>query len=102
MDLKVFWTDSAIEKLEEIFDHYKTNAGLEIAQRIVSSIVDATITLETHPEIGQKEDLLKDRKNEYRYLVSGNYKIIYWIDRPLVKIATVFDCRQNPVRMKDI
>ena len=28
MDLKVFWTDTAIEKLEEIFDHYKTKASL--------------------------------------------------------------------------
>jgi len=49
MDLKVFWTDTAIEKLEEIFDHYKTKASLEVAQRIVNSIVDATIRLETHP-----------------------------------------------------
>jgi plasmid stabilization system protein ParE len=51
MDLKVFWTDAAIEKLEEIFEYYK---------------------------------------------------VIYWIEEPYVKIATVFDCRQNPVKMKRI
>lgn len=61
MDLKVFWTDTAIEKLEEIFDHYKTKASLEVAQRIVNTIVDATITLESHPAIGQKEESLKER-----------------------------------------
>lgn len=35
------------------------------------------------------------------YLVSGNYKIIYLIDENLITIATIFDCRQNPVKLKN-
>jgi plasmid stabilization system protein ParE len=100
MGLKVYWTDSSIIRLEDIFDYYKTNASIDVARKIVDSIIDSTISLETQPRIGQPEELLKDRKLEYRYLVVGNYKIIYWIDEPFVKIATVFDCRQNPVKMK--
>lgn len=102
MDLKVFWTDAAIEKLEEIFDYYKTKVSVEVGSKVVGSIVDSTIKLETHPRIGQVEDLLKERGNEYRYVVAGNYKVIYWIEEPYVKIATVFDCRQNPTKMKRI
>ena len=100
MGLKVFWTDTSINRLEDIFDYYKTNAGIDVARQIVNSIIDATINLETTPRIGQLEELLKDRTLEYRYLVAGNYKIIYWVDKEFVKIATVFDCRQNPVKMK--
>jgi plasmid stabilization system protein ParE len=100
MGLKVFWTDSAINRLEDIFDYFKITAGDEIAHKIIDSIIDATIRLEMQPRIGQTEELLKNRRLEYRYLVEGNYKIIYWIEEPFVKIATVFDCRQNPVKMQ--
>ena len=99
MGLKVYWTDTSIIRLEDIFDHYKFTAGVEVARKIVDSIIDATLRLETQPRIGQREELLKERTLEYRYLVQGNYKIIYWIEEPFVKIATVFDCRQNPVKM---
>jgi len=100
MDLVVFWTDTAIERLEDIFDYYKTKVNLQVAQGIVSSIVDSTIELENQPKIGQIEELLKDRAIEYRYLISGNYKIIYWINEPYILIATVFDCRQDPIKLK--
>ena len=102
MDLKVFWTDHAIEKLEDVFDFYKTKVNIHVAQGIVSSIVDSTISLEKQPRIGQIEELLKNRRTEYRYLVSGNYKVIYWIEEPYIKIATVFDCRQNPQKIKKV
>jgi len=30
--------------------------------------------------------------NNHRYLVEGNYKIIYWMNGQDVIIASVFDC----------
>ena len=50
MELRVFWTNTAIFQLEDIFDYYK---------------------------------------------------IIYWIEDNYIKIATVFDSRQNPEKMKN-
>ncbi|WP_445733745.1 hypothetical protein [Mariniflexile sp.] len=52
--------------------------------------------------IGQEEELLKERKNQYRYLVFKNYKVIYSVDEQneFIKIADVFDTRQNPPKMK--
>src|SRR5271157_4878982 len=102
MDLRVFWMDAAIEKLDDIFAYYKNIANIEVAQNIVGKIVDATIRLETQPKIGQAEPLLKKRKNHYRYIVESNYKIIYWIEEPYIKIATVFDCRQDPIKIKKL
>ncbi|MBC7388495.1 MAG: type II toxin-antitoxin system RelE/ParE family toxin [Opitutaceae bacterium] len=96
MDLKVSWSKSAIEQLETIFDYYKNKANERIAKEIVKRIVDKTLLLETQPRIGPQEELLRSRKFEYRYLLEGNYKIIYWVDEPFIKIATVFDCRRNP------
>lgn len=100
MELRVFWTDTARFQLEEIFDYYKDNASLKVARKLVKQLIDRTIQLEKLPTSGPKEPLLSDRKFEYRYLVEGNYKIIYWIEDNFIKIATVFDCRRNPVEMR--
>ena len=77
MALTVYWTDFAVEQLEIIFDYYNTKVSHAVAQRIINSIIDKTIMLEVHPTIGQLEELLIKRKNQYRYLIEGNYKIIY-------------------------
>ena len=52
----------------------------------------------------QIEELLIDREDDYRYIVCDNYKIIYSIDieLKLIKIANVFDTRQNPIKIKRI
>lgn len=102
MELEVFWTHFAEEKLVDIFEYYKYKAGSRIAQKIVNGIVDETILLEKNPYLGQFEELLEDRFEEYRYLVYENYKIIYWIDnkKNMVVIAHVFDTRQNPIKLK--
>lgn len=102
MELRVFWTDSARFRLEEIFDYYKNKASINVARKLVKQILDRTIQLEKNPESGPVEPLLSHRKYEYRYLIEGNYKIIYWIEGQYIKIATVFDCRQNPEKLDQI
>jgi plasmid stabilization system protein ParE len=102
MELRVFWTDTARFQLEDIFNYYKDKASIRVARKLVKQLIDRTIQLEKNPDSGSKEPLLSNRKFEYRYLVEGNYKIIYWKQDNYIKIATVFDCRQNPEKMKKI
>jgi plasmid stabilization system protein ParE len=98
---KILWTDFAINQLKDIFDYHLIKASLNIAQKLVQKIIDATIILENNPKSGRKEDLLEDRTQEFRFLVVKNYKIIYWIDYEfnLIYISMVFDTRQNPKRI---
>ena len=56
----------------------------------------------TIPLLGQREELLKDLSVEFRYLVEGNYKILYYTLPEKVVISLVFDCRQNSEKMRDI
>ncbi|MEI7597171.1 MAG: type II toxin-antitoxin system RelE/ParE family toxin [Bacteroidota bacterium] len=102
MEIKVLWTDFAIIQLEQVFDYYKYKASHKVAKTIVTKIVDRTIVLENNPMIGAKEPLLENRSKEYRYLVEGNYKIIYSFDSNLIKICAVFDCRLNPIKMDSV
>jgi len=102
MELGIFWTEFAKKELKGIFDYYKEKAGPQIARKLVQGIYAATLELKNNPEIGQKEELLLNRPQGFRYLVHSNYKIIYWINQEndRVEISDVFDARQNPVKIK--
>lgn len=101
MELEVYWTQFAEDKLTDIFEYYHYNAGVKVAQNLVNGIIDESLKLRTNSFIGQKEDLLLNRVQEYRYLVFNNYKIIYWIDdiNKMIFVSHVFDTRQNPIKM---
>lgn len=104
MGLTVFWAQIAEGKLEDIYRYYQLKASSKIAKKLINGIVDTTIDLEKNPSIGQIEELLFHRNEEFRYLVYKNYKIIYWINKAYgrVEIVTIFDCRQNPIKMKHL
>jgi len=102
MEIKVLWTESALNNLEDIFEYYKYKASLRIARNLVRGLVKSTIQIQNSPNIGKKEELLANRIFEYRYLIVGNYKIIYWLEDNYIKISTVFDCRQNPEKIKNV
>ena len=101
MGLKIFWTQFAEDKLQDIFYYYKEKAGIKTARKIVNEITDKTINLDENPKIGQIEEFLQDKPQEFRYLVSTNYKIIYYINSETERIiiANVFDARQNPDKL---
>ena len=98
---KILWTDFAIGQLKDIFDYHLVKASPNIAQRLVQKIIDATIILENNPKAGRKEDLLKTRPQDFRFIIVKNYKIIYWIDYEFntIFVAMVFDTRQNPKKI---
>jgi toxin ParE1/3/4 len=100
--MKIAWSHFAETQLDEIYDYYLKKAGEKTASSLVVSIIRHADYLCENPKAGQEEELLKDRKTEYRYIVYKNYKIIYSVDEQLqfIKIADVFDTRQNPVKIK--
>jgi len=102
MALKIYWSQLAEEKLEDIFEYYKTKASLRTARNLITGIVKHTLSLSNNPFIGQKEELLLNRKQGFRYLVYKNYKIIYWLNeaKSRIEIANVFDTRQNPQKLQ--
>jgi plasmid stabilization system protein ParE len=101
---KIHWTDFAINQLKDMFDYHLIKASPNIAQRLVQKIIDSTIILENNPQSGPKEDLLKDRPQEFRFIIVKNYKIIYWIDYEfnIINISVVFDTRQNPKKISKL
>jgi plasmid stabilization system protein ParE len=101
MGLKIFWTDFSKSELRRIFNYHKEIGSLKIARRLVTGITQEVSTLQSQPKIGQKEEYLIGREQEFRYIVYKNYKVIYWqnIRKNRIEITDIFDTRQNPVKM---
>ena len=99
--MKVIWTDFASGMVLEIYQYYKEKAGYTVANTIKSEIFAATKQLIKHPISGQIEINLEKLNENYRYLVVGNYKIIYKEIFEGVLIADVFDTRQDPIKIND-
>jgi len=104
MALKVYWTQFAEDKLEDIFSYYSEKASIRVALNLIDGIIERSMELEKSPLVGQIELLLADRMQEFRYLVYKNYKLIYRInqDKKRIEIINVFDCRQNPQKLNEI
>ena len=102
MKFVVIWSDFAESQLDQIFEYYVENASLKIAKNLLQILLAEPSRIMNNPEMLQIEELLIDRPNEYRYIVTKNYKIIYSIDYKLqlIKIADVLDTRQNPTKIK--
>jgi toxin ParE1/3/4 len=97
--MKIVWTDFAIENLKDVFDYYSVRANKKIAHKILNQILKSTKQLEGNPELGQLEFHLERLKQNHRYLVCGNYKVIYRILENQIIIIDIFDTRQNPKKI---
>jgi toxin ParE1/3/4 len=100
--IEVLWTEPARNDLQNIY-LFLSEVSEVIAFGIITKILDRTEILKSgFTKTGQVEPLLKNRKYKYRYLVEGNYKIIYFQKDNTVVISAVFDSRQNPEKLKRI
>jgi plasmid stabilization system protein ParE len=97
---EVIWTNFAISELKNIYLSYKMAAGKAVAEKIQKSIFAATRPLSKNPLIGPIEENLIGILQQHRYIVAGNYKIIYFVDKSGVYIVDIFDCRRNPQKMR--
>ncbi|MDP2113334.1 MAG: type II toxin-antitoxin system RelE/ParE family toxin [Bacteroidota bacterium] len=102
MEIRIEWSELSEKQLKDIFDYYSLEVNARIARKIINRIIDRVLILGNNPLAGQLEELLSDYPEDFRYLIEGNYKIIYWKNENLITIASVIDCRQNPRKIKEI
>ena len=70
MIFKIIWSEFAESQLDEIFNYYKKEASLKVAKKLLIDIINEPKKLTNTLEIG------------------------------FIKIADVFDTRQNPPKIK--
>lgn len=96
---QVFWSDFAKKMLKEIHSYLNEKSNNKIADKIVNEIIKATKQLNNFPDSGSEEETLKRLNQKHRYIVKGNYKVIYRPIKEGLLITDVFDTRQNPIKI---
>ena len=102
MEVTPFWTEFAVNELDKIFNYYSAKTSKKLARKIVKEIVQETILLPNFPDMGRDEELLVEKKIEYKYILHKNYKVIYFNNRlkKRIDIVDVFSTNQDPVKIK--
>ena len=96
---KVIWSDKSLNDLELAYDFLAEKSQIA-ANQMIDEVFERVTQLEHYPLSGPVESLLSHLKKEYRYLVSGHFKIIYRIEPGSVFIVRFFDTRQDPDNMQ--
>ena len=97
--MKILWLEFAEEDIESIYRFYAEHKSIKAANKIYNDILDATDSLADFPQMAQIEPDLSDDGEEYRALVvRKHFKVVYFIECDSVYIASIWDCRQNPIK----
>ena len=97
--VKIQFSKLAKKKLKDIFTFYKEIVSHKVANKIVGSILDSVFKLSAFPEIGKIEIIHEHNNKQFRFIIVSNYKIVYIIKDNLISIITIFDTRQNPIKL---
>lgn len=98
--MKIVWTEFSKIEVKRIYQYYKDKAGVATARKIKTGIIRAPEILRKYAHSGQEESNLMLFKQNHRYLVEGNYKVVYRLIEKTIYITDVFDCRQDSQKMK--
>jgi len=74
--------------------------SLEKADQAVTQLLDKADSLLKHPMRGIPEPALADMGKGHRSLISGRYKIVYYVSGDEIRITDLFDTKQHPSRMR--
>ncbi|WP_455640094.1 type II toxin-antitoxin system RelE/ParE family toxin [Parabacteroides sp.] len=102
MQIELRWMKRAVKHLNVIYD-FLAEKDEQAAIKVYNDLLDSADTLLIFPLAGKTEEVLKDNPRGYRSLVvCKHYKLIYRVEKHIVKIVAVWDCRQNPKKLKSI
>ena len=99
--MQVELTDFAIQQLAEIHSYYAEVASEKVALKVTNNILDSIETLEQLPTIGSREPYLAEMELKHKFIVSGNYKIIFRKEENAIYVTDIFDGRQDPSKITD-
>ncbi|TRX39745.1 type II toxin-antitoxin system RelE/ParE family toxin [Flavobacterium restrictum] len=96
---EVVWSEIAELQIKLISELYELQSSKLKAKNLIKEIVTSSMVLKKFPELGTKQEVYPARNYYYRYILTGHYKLIYFISNQSIVIATVFDTRQNPEKL---
>lgn len=93
--MQVKWLPDPLEDLDQIISYCTEQFGQEVALQFYEKVERNTLRLSQNPCLGVVEPLLSHLLEEYRYVVEGHYKEIYFIESDIIYIPALWDSSHN-------
>ena len=97
--MKVIWSKIALAQLKTISYQNSFSSTKNLADKII----ERTALLQKFPEMGSLQNFDQNQKifskHDFRYLVEGNYKILYYITEKNIRVSLVFHTSQEPDKL---
>jgi len=84
--MEIEWSPLAIERVLELAEYIALDKP-DVAIEWATDIFDSTEKLKYHPKLGRVVPEIRDE--DYRELLEGDYRVIYWLGSSKVSILTV-------------
>ena len=98
---KIYWTQFALNSLSEIHEYLLLQSGSEeLANKYVQKLLLKIEHLKQFSNSGTDEPFLKAIGQQSKFVLEGNYKIIYQIQANQIFVTDVFHVKQNPQKIK--
>lgn len=96
MAKKVIWSKQALKDRREILQYWiERNSSKIYSVKLNNLFVDAFQLIASHPNIGVQTDFENVRGKSVK-----DYYIFYEVEEFTINILTIWDCRQNPGKLK--
>ncbi len=100
MTYNISVTAEAKRDLQQIRKYISENLNNEnSASKIVGNIIRSIRSLKEFPEIGAPLSARVALKNDYRYLVCGNYNVFYLFENQTVTVVRILNARRDYTRL---
>lgn len=97
--VKVMWRKTAQNQRTRLMEYIRNEFGIHAALNAYNNIKHHEVLLSGHPHLGEVEQLLINKRLEYRSLVIHKYtKLVYYVNekRGILFIAALWDTRREP------
>jgi len=89
--MELEWSPLAIERVIELAGYIALDKP-DVAIKWAENIFDSTENLKNFPKLGREVPEINNE--DYRELLEGNYRVIYWLGSSKISILTVCHGRQ--------
>lgn len=97
---KIYWTQFAQNALSTIHEYLLLQSGSEdLAKKYVQKLLNKIEHLKQFPHSGADEPFLKAIGQHSKFVLEGNYKIIYEVQANQIFVTDVFHVKQNPQKI---
>lgn len=93
---QVVWSSIARQEMKDILDYWtKRNKSSIYSNKLYDKVEDYLETVAKNPFAGRET-----KRDNVRYIIMGDYSIIYRVTEKLLIVVSIWDDRQDPKKSR--